>query len=54
MTGVPSGEHNGSQSGNGPAAADLTPGRPVVFRNATVRTTPITSGTVPTCSSKAR
>src|ERR1022692_1215871 len=38
MTGAPSGGHNGSQSGNGPAAADLTPGRPVVFRNATVLT----------------
>src|SRR5450755_1330437 len=38
MTGVPSGEHNGRQSGTGPAAADLTPGRPVVFRNATVLT----------------
>src|ERR1017187_10149088 len=38
MTGAPSGGHNVSQSGTGPAAADLTPGRPVVFRNATVLT----------------
>jgi 5-methylthioadenosine/S-adenosylhomocysteine deaminase len=38
MTGAPSGGHNGSQSGTGPAAADLTAGRPVVFRNATVLT----------------
>src|SRR5450755_610432 len=38
MTGAPGEERDGGQPGTGPDAADLIPGRPVVFRNATVLT----------------
>jgi 5-methylthioadenosine/S-adenosylhomocysteine deaminase len=38
MTGASGGEHEGGRRGAGLAAADLTPGRPVVFRNGTVLT----------------
>ena len=38
MTAAPSPDQVGGQPGAGLAAADLTPGRPIVFRNATVLT----------------
>ena len=38
MTAAPSPDQTGGQPGAGLAAADLTPGRPIVFRNATVLT----------------
>ena len=38
MTAASSPDQVSGQPGDGPAAADLTPGRPVVFRNATVLT----------------
>src|SRR5437773_1575878 len=38
MTVASSPDQVGGQPGAGPAAADLTPGRPIVFRNATVLT----------------
>ena len=55
MTAASSPDQVGGQPRAGPAAADLTPGRPVVFRNATVLTMDDahTCCTAPTCWSPA-